>query len=77
MSNEYMKSNEGAPGLVIPVKTRSKATDKSSVTKDFKSPAGTATAPMYPVRSGGGTSRGPATVIQGVYTQPVSGGGKN
>ena len=72
-----MKSNQGAPGLVIPVKTRSKATDKSSVNKDFKSPSGQAAAPMYAVRSGAGTSRGPAQVIQGVYTQPITGGGKN
>jgi hypothetical protein len=74
MSNEYMKSNDNAPGLVIPVKTRSKATDKSSVNSNYKSPSGQAAAPMYPVRSGGGTSRGPAQVIKGVYTQPVAGG---
>lgn len=74
MSNEYMKSNEGAPGLVIPVKTRSAATDKSSVTSDYKTKPGPGTAPMSAPRSGGGTSRGPATIVQGVYTQPIAGG---
>ena len=77
MANEYMNSNDTAAGLVIPAKVRKAATDKSSVTSDYKSQPGGAAAPMYPVRTGNGTSRGPATVIKGVYTQPISGGGKN
>ena len=76
MANEYMNSNETAAGLVIPVKTRKAATDKSSVTSDYKSQPGPGTAPVDAVRSGKGTSRGPATVVQGVYTQPTAGGGK-
>lgn len=74
MSNEYMNSNETAAGLVIPVKTRKAATDKSSVTSDYKSQPGPGTAPTSAPRSGNGTSRGPATVIKGVYTQPIAGG---
>ena len=74
MSNEYMKSNETAAGLVIPAKTRSAATDKSSVTSDYKTKPGPGQAPMSAPRSGSGTSRGPATVVKGVYTQPIAGG---
>jgi hypothetical protein len=74
MSNEYMKSNETAAGLVIPAKTRSKATDMSSVKGEYKSKPGPGSAPMSAPRSGNGTSRGPATVVKGVYTQPISGG---
>jgi hypothetical protein len=74
MANEYMKSNDTAAGLVIPVKTRSAATDKSSVTSDYKSQPGPGQAPTSAPRSGAGTSRGPAQVIKGVYTQPTAGG---
>jgi hypothetical protein len=73
MANEYMKSNETAPGLVIPVKTRSAATDKSSVKSDYKTKPGPGVAPMSAPRQGGGTSNGPAEVIKGVYTQPSGG----
>lgn len=76
MSNEYMTSNDTAAGLVIPAKTRSAATDKSSVTSDYKTKPGPGAAPMSAPRSGSGTSRGPAQVVKGVYTQP-SAGGKN
>lgn len=76
MANEYMNSNETAAGLVIPAKTRKAATDKSSVTSDYKSQPGPGQAPMSAPRAGKGTSRGPATVVQGVYTQPTVGGGK-
>jgi hypothetical protein len=31
---------------------------------------------MSAPRSGNGTASGPATVVQGVYTQPTVGGGK-
>ena len=74
MANEYMKSNDTAAGLVIPVKTRSAATDKSSVTSDYKSQPGPGQAPTSAPRSGGGTANGPATVVKGVYTQPIAGG---
>jgi hypothetical protein len=74
MANEYMNSNETAAGLVIPAKTRKAATDKSSVTSDYKSQPGPGSAPMDSVRSGAGTARGPATVVKGVYTQPIAGG---
>lgn len=74
MSNEYMKSNDTAAGLVIPAKTRSAATDKSSVTSDYKSKPGPGQAHVSAPRSGAGTSRGPATVVKGVYTQPIAGG---
>lgn len=74
MSNEYMKSNDTAAGLVIPAKTRKAATDMSSVTSDYKSKPGPGSANMSAPRSGNGTSRGPATVVKGVYTQPVAGG---
>jgi hypothetical protein len=73
MANEYMKSNETAAGLVIPVKTRSAATDKSSVTSDYKSQPGPGQAPTSAPRSGGGTANGPSAIIQGVYTQPSGG----
>ena len=73
MANEYMKSNDTAAGLVIPAKTRSAATDKSSVTSDYKSQPGPGQAPTSAPRSGGGTANGPATIIQGVYTQPSGG----
>ena len=73
MSNEYMNSNVLGAGLVIPAKTRKAATDKSSVTSDYKSQPGPGTAPMSAPRSGGGTANGPATVVQGVYTQPSGG----
>ena len=73
MANEYMTSNDTAAGLVIPVKTRSAATDKSSVTSDYKSQPGPGAAPTSAPRQGGGTAKGPATIIQGVYTQPSGG----
>jgi len=76
MANEYMKSNETAAGLVIPVKMRKAATDKSSVTSDYKSQPAPGQAPMSAPRSGKGTANGPSQVIKGVYTQPVAGGGK-
>jgi hypothetical protein len=76
MANEYMKSNDNAAGLVIPVKMRKAATDKSSVNKDFGGGVGPGVAPMSAPRSGKGTSMGPSQVIKGVYTQPVAGGGK-
>lgn len=73
MANEYMKSNETAAGLVIPAKTRSAATDKSSVTSDYKTKPGPGTANVSAPRSGGGTANGPSQLIQGVYTQPSGG----
>lgn len=73
MANEYMNSNETAAGLVIPAKTRTAATDKSSVTSDYKSQPGPGTANVSAPRQGGGTANGPATVMQGVYTQPSGG----
>ena len=73
MANEYMKSNDNAAGLVIPVKMRKAATDKSSVNKNFGGGVGPAVAPMSPPRSGKGTPMGPAQVIKGVYTQPEGG----
>jgi hypothetical protein len=76
MANEYMKSNETAAGLVIPVKMRKAATDKSSVNSINKAKPGPGTAPMSAPRSGKGTANGPSQVIKGVYTQPVAGGGK-
>lgn len=74
MANEYLKSNDTAAGLVIPAKTRSAATDKSSVNAINKSKPGPGQAHISAPRSGAGTSRGPAQVIKGVYTQPVAGG---
>ncbi len=73
MANEYMKSNDTAAGLVIPAKTRSAATDKSSVTSDYKSQPAPGTPNMSAPRQGGGTSNGPAEVIKGIYTQPSGG----
>lgn len=73
MSNEYTNSNVFGAGLVPPHKTRSAATDKSSVSSDYKSQTAPGQAPMSAPRSGGGTSRGPAQVIKGVYTQPSGG----
>jgi hypothetical protein len=73
MANEYMKSNDTAAGLVIPAKTRSAATDKSSVTSDYKTKPGPGAANMSAPRNGGGTSNGPSAIIQGVYTQPSGG----
>jgi len=73
MANEYMKSNDTAAGLVIPAKQRSAATDKSSVTSDYKTKPGPGVANVSAPRSGGGTASGPSTVIQGVYTQPSGG----
>jgi hypothetical protein len=73
MANEYMKSMDVAAGLVIPAKQRKAATDKSSVTSDYKSQPAPGTANVSAPRSGGGTANGPATVVQGVYTQPSGG----
>ena len=74
MANEYMQSNVTGAGLEVPHKTRSKATDKSSVGKDFGGGVGPGQAPMSAPRQGGGTSSGPSAVIKGVYTQPTPGG---
>jgi hypothetical protein len=75
MANEYMNSNDTAAGLVIPAKVRKAATDTSSVNKgDFMGGVAPGAAPISAPRSGAGTSRGPATVIKGVYTQPTAGG---
>jgi hypothetical protein len=76
MANEYMNSNVLGAGLVVPAKVRKAATDKSSVNKDFGGGVGPGQAPMSAPRSGGGTASGPATVIQGIYTQPSGGGRK-
>jgi len=76
MANEYMNSNVTGAGLVVPAKVRKAATDKSSVNKDFGGGVGPGQAPMSAPRSGGGTASGPATVIQGIYTQPSGGGRK-
>jgi len=73
MANEYMKSMDVAAGLVIPAKQRKAATDKSSVTSDYKSQPAPGTANVSAPRSGGGTASGPSTVVQGVYTQPSGG----
>ena len=73
MSNEYMNSNVVGAGLTVPAKTRKAATDKSSVTSDYKSQPGPGVANVSAPRSGGGTARGPAEVINGVYTQPSGG----
>ena len=75
MANEYMQSNVNGAGLVPPHKTRSKATDKSSVGKDFGGGVGPGTA-QYKEPNTGKTMNGPATVIKGVYTQPSGGGRK-
>lgn len=76
MANEYMNSNVTGAGLVVPAKVRKDATDKSSVSSDYKTKPAPGQAPMSAPRSGGGTTSGPATVIQGVYTQPSGGGRK-
>lgn len=73
MANEYMKSMDVAAGLVIPAKQRKAATDKSSVTSDYKSQPAPGTANVSAPRSGGGTANGPSQLIQGVYTQPSGG----
>ena len=72
MANEYMNSNVLGAGLAVPAKQRKAATDKSSVTSDYKSQPGPGVAPMS-APSTGKTMTGPATVIQGVYTQPSGG----
>ena len=78
MANEYMNSNVTGAGLTVPAKVRKAATDVSSVNKaDFMGGVAPGAAPISAPRSGAGTSRGPATVIKGVYTHPVAGGGKN
>jgi hypothetical protein len=76
MANEYMNSNVLGAGLTVPAKVRKAATDKSSITSDYKSQTAPGQAPVDKVRSGAGTAKGPATVIQGVYTQPSGGGRK-
>jgi hypothetical protein len=76
MANEYMNSNVLGAGLTVPAKTRKAATDKSSVKSDYKSQPAPGQAPTSAPRSGAGTAKGPATVIQGVYTQPSGGGRK-
>jgi hypothetical protein len=77
MANEYMNSNVVAAGLTIPAKTRTKATDFSSAGSDFYGGVGPATANVVPPRSAqGSTASGPATVVQGIYTQPSGGGRK-
>ena len=57
-------------------KTRSAATDFSSVnTADFKGGVAPAQANVaQPFQGKGG--KGPSQVIEGIYTQPVTGGGK-
>ena len=55
-------------------KKRSAATDFSSVNKaDFMGGVAPAAAPMYATREGKGTANGPATLVQGIYTQPEGG----
>lgn len=74
MANEYMKSNDTAAGLVIPAKTRSAATDTSSVNKaDFMGGVAPGTPNMSAPRQGGGTANGPSQLVQGIYTQPAGG----
>ena len=73
MANEYMNSRVYGAGLEIPVKTRSKATDKSAVTSDYKAKPGPGAA-QYKEPNTGKTMTGPAQVIKGVYTQPTPGG---
>lgn len=73
MANEYMNSNVTGAGLVVPAKIRKAATDMSSVNKDFGGGVAPGQAPMSAPRSGAGTANGPATIIQGVYTQPSGG----
>ena len=76
MANEYMNSNVTAAGLTVPAKTRTKATDFSSAGSDFYGGVAPGVAPMSAPRSGAGTANGPATVVQGIYTQPSGGGRK-
>ena len=76
MANEYMNSNVTGAGLTVPAKVRKAATDKSSVNAINKTKPAPGQAPTSAPRSGGGTANGPATVIQGVYTQPSGGGRK-
>jgi len=77
MANEYMNSNVGAAGLVIPAKQRTKATDFSSAGSDFYGGVGPAVANVVPPRSAqGSTANGPATVVEGIYTQPAGAGRK-
>lgn len=76
MANEYMNSNVLGAGLTVPAKVRKAATDKSSVSSDYKSQPAPGAAPVDKPHSGGGTAKGPATVINGVYTQPSGGGRK-
>lgn len=73
MANEYMNNRVYGAGLSIPAKVRKAATDKSSVNKDFGGGVGPGQAHVSAPRSGGGTASGPATVMQGVYTQPSGG----
>ena len=77
MANEYMNSNVTGAGLTVPAKVRKAATDVSSVNKaDFMGGVAPGVAPMSAPRQGGGTSNGPAQLIQGIYTQPTGGGRK-
>jgi hypothetical protein len=76
MANEYMQSNVNGAGLVPPYKTRTKATDFSAAGGDFYGGVAPGSAPMSAPRSGAGTANGPATVVQGIYTQPSGGGRK-
>ena len=76
MANEYMNSNVTGAGLTVPARVRKAATDKSSVSSDYKSQPAPGQAPTSAPRSGGGTANGPSAIIQGVYTQPSGGGRK-
>jgi len=74
MANEYMNSNVLGAGLVVPAKVRKAATDTSSVNKsDFMGGVAPGQAPTSAPRSGAGTAKGPAQLIQGIYTQPAGG----
>lgn len=73
MANEYMNSNVTGAGLTVPAKVRKAATDKSSVSSDYKTKPAPGQAPTSAPRSGGGTANGPSQIIQGVYTQPSGG----
>jgi hypothetical protein len=77
MANEYMNSNVTGAGLTVPAKIRKAATDTSSVNKaDFMGGVAPGAAPMATPNANGGTAKGPAQLIQGVYTQPSGGGRK-
>jgi hypothetical protein len=77
MANEYMNSNVLGAGLTVPAKVRKAATDTSSVNKaDFMGGVAPGAAPILAPSSGGGTPKGPAQLIQGIYTQPSGGGRK-